>query len=174
MRDSQVDGASMTFIRSVWVGNDSDAHFVLPHLVCLNQQIQDCDELLHACHDCHLGRFAFRFQMRVECFDRWVVTDRNDRRHVQHAADLAASTTDETLARFLARVTVDRRDTDEFGIEPNPFGEVADASSKRVSEGYTANPSLTRRVMKKQSAFSSFDATRFNAACCDEIEHWRE
>jgi len=96
----------MTFIRSFWVGNDSHAHFVLPQLICLEQQIQGRDELSQACHDCHFGRFAFRFQMRVECFDRWVVTDRNDRRHVQHAADLAASTANETLTQLVARVTL--------------------------------------------------------------------
>ena len=93
----------------------SNAHFVLPQSVTLQEKIQDRDELPHACHDRHLGRFAFRFQMRIERFDRRIVSDGNDRRHVQHAADLAASTSDKPLARLSAGVTVDRRNTDKFG-----------------------------------------------------------
>ncbi len=118
VRDSQVDGASMTFIRSVWVGNDSDAHFVLPHLICLEQQIQDRDKLLHACHDCHFGRFTFRFQMRIECFDGWVVPDRDDCGHVQHSSHLASSATDKSLARPFPRVTIDWSDTNLLGDLP--------------------------------------------------------
>ena len=46
-------------VESVWMGDRSDAHFVLPQLVCLDQQIQDANELSHAGDDGYLRLFAF-------------------------------------------------------------------------------------------------------------------
>ncbi len=38
--------------------NRSNAHFILPQLICLDEQIEDADVLSHAGHDRDLGRFT--------------------------------------------------------------------------------------------------------------------
>jgi len=87
----------------------------LPQLVCFDQEIDDRDELSHARDNGDLRLFALRFQVSVERFDGRVVTNGDDRRHVQHASYLAASSANESLARLLARITIDGCNSHEFG-----------------------------------------------------------
>jgi len=57
-------------------------------------------QLSHAGDNRNLGLFTFRFEVCVERFDGWVVTDSHDRRHVQHSPHLATPTTYKSLAGF--------------------------------------------------------------------------
>ena len=71
-------------------------------------QVQYRHELAHARDNRYLGFLYFRLQVYIEGFDRCVVSDRYECRHVQHSSYLAASTTDKSLAslRSLWRISI--------------------------------------------------------------------
>jgi hypothetical protein len=62
--------------------DNSDAHFVLPQWVCLDQKIQHRDELPQAGDNDDLGCFALRFVVCVKRYHSQAVAGHNDCRHV--------------------------------------------------------------------------------------------
>ena len=79
-----------------------NAFFIDPYGIRFHEKVEERDELPHAGHDRNFGFFAKGFQAMIERLDRWVVADRNDGRHIEHAAYLSASPADKALARLLA------------------------------------------------------------------------
>ena len=57
----------------------SDAHFVFPRLIRLEQVVQERDQLPHTRDDRHFGFLSLCLQTDVERLDRRVVADRNNR-----------------------------------------------------------------------------------------------
>ena len=79
-----------------------NAFSVFPYGVRFHEKVEERDEFPHAGDDRNFGFLAQTFQALIEGFDSWVMADRNDGRHVEHTAYLAASPADKALARLLA------------------------------------------------------------------------
>ena len=85
-------GASMTLCRRS--GAQSPGRLFLlttdwfpPELVCVNHRVEDGDEFPHRSCESYLLEFSLRQQALIEGFDRRVESRRNERRHVQRAAN---------------------------------------------------------------------------------------
>ncbi len=79
-----------------------NAFFIDPYGIRFDEKVEERDELPHAGDDRNFGCLAQTFQALIKRFDRWVMADRNDGRHIEHSAYLAAPPADKTFARLLA------------------------------------------------------------------------
>jgi hypothetical protein len=103
--------------------------WITPQKIVLDQVIQDRDELSHARNQCHFLFFAAFEQMLVVGLDARVVTSGNQRRHVDHFANIRPTSDRPSLATLGTRVLVDRCHANELGdlpsVECPQFGKLS-------------------------------------------------
>ena len=122
-RDSLVEGVSIFETPRAWIGDLSfHARFlrwITPQKIVLGQVIQNCDELSHTRNQCHFLFLATFEQMLVACLDARVVTCGNQRRHVDHFANIRSTSDRPSLATLGTRVLVDRCHANELSDLPS-------------------------------------------------------
>ena len=81
----------------------------------LDQVVQNGDRLAHARHQRHFLFFASFEQMLIVSLNAWVVTSGNQGRHVEHLANVRASSNGSPFAALGARIIVDRCNARQLG-----------------------------------------------------------
>ena len=98
LRDSRIAGASID-ASSTCGGRSCAGHhfFCAPGFVVANHAVQDGQQFSHAGYQRHFLFLTASDQSSVERFDDWVVSGRDQRCHVQHAANMTAASGDGSL-----------------------------------------------------------------------------